>query len=303
MARILLTGATGLIGRNLLATLLADKENEVFITARPKENSLPKSSRCIYLCKDFRDIHKIDLLPSFDVAFHLAAISNTRDHTREELLEINYQASAALITWLADRGTPHIVYASSCALYGRQQILDERNSPDPQTAYAESKALLDEYISSRFLPANITGLRFSNVYGMGETHKGSQASIIHTIYQTLVSEKAIKLFAMGEHQRDWCYVNDAVQALILAGQHQGQDIFNIGSGIVASYNIIAVFCGKVFDGRDSVTIEYIPCPFPETYQHYELCKIDKAIKVLGYRPQYQNLITGISEYFDDLRTV
>ena len=152
---------------------------------------------------------------------------------------------------------------------------------------------------------SVTGLRYCNVYGPGESHKAKMMSMIGQIIRRCLGNENITLFKHGEQKRDWAYVKDVVQANILAMNLATTigDIFNIGGGGSWSFNevvktIIEVVEDKTGYGCGSVT-NFVDCPFPEHYQSHTECSIEKAKEILGFSPSY-DLRSGIEEYVDSL---
>jgi ADP-L-glycero-D-manno-heptose 6-epimerase len=145
----------------------------------------------------------------------------------------------------------------------------------------------------------IIGLRYCNVYGDGEEHKGRSASVISQMYRTMRKGKKFKLFKDGEQRRDWIYVKDVVEANMLAMKYDGpSDIFNIGTGWNPTFNEVASEILCLLNNNGNLIPEFIDCPFPEKYQSNTCCNIEKARTHLGFSPQYD-----VAAGLDDLQKI
>jgi ADP-L-glycero-D-manno-heptose 6-epimerase len=247
-------------------------------------------------------------LDGCDAVVHLAANNDTMDRDRQEMFTANVDSSVSLLYQAGCRGIRHFVYASSCATYGSAPapyIEDEAN-PTPLNVYGESKLVLEKEVESYYQRVaidmhghskmSLVGLRFSNVYGPGEGHKGKRASMVHQIVKNIAQGVTPRLFEFGEQKRDWVCVDDVVQQIILALEYEGPHVvLNSGSGVAESFNKIVEVANKLIRTDNMLTpldILYVANPSPETYQDFTLCDMSKAKRILGHVPKY-DLEAGI----------
>jgi ADP-L-glycero-D-manno-heptose 6-epimerase len=288
MKNILITGGSGFIGSHLVNHFL-ELEYEVFYTGRNNENNV--RGTCVGY--NFANIDWF-VLPKIEAVVHMAAITDTTLYDRNLMFKVNVQDSADLFNAAIGHGCLNIVYASSCGVYGNQDcLLKEDMVTNPLNPYAESKQLLDTVAMGLFDGANMVGLRFSNVYGPNEQHKGKAASMVSRI-KWQMEEGDPKLFKYGEQKRDWVYYKDVIQAVELAIKTGKSGIYNIGSGISESFNEIVRIWNEVL--KLTRTPVYIDNPFEGKYQNLTQVDLSKAGKELNYNSKYR-LQNGIEDYF------
>ncbi len=302
--KILVTGGGGFVGRNLVKRLVADG-HEVTITSTGAEPS-NAASKVLYVSLEGIDWRFVS---GQDVVFHQMANNDTRCFDRDEMWRANVYGPIKLFVTAAQGGCKKFIYASSTAVYGNAEAPYTEETPvSPLVPYAETKAKFDEFAMSFAQEYNVavTGLRYCNVYGPGESHKGKRMSMVGQILRNLLAEEPPVLFRDGEQRRDWLYVMDAVeanvQAMNMSDLHKGA-IYNIGSGRSWTFNDIvrignAVIKEKLRRTYD-VPVSFVDCPFPETYQQHTECAIKKARQSLAFFPRY-DLRSGIEEYVGTL---
>lgn len=293
---VLVTGATGFIGSNLCNRLYED--HFVIALGTSCENQ-PK-------CHKFFSLNLTgtpwDLLPDIDICFHQAANNDTTDLDRTRMLFANFTSPSQFFVELAaTKNCKQFVYASSSSVYGNQPVpyVEDKTPLDPLNPYAESKKIFEEYASAFALEfdVNVVGLRYTNVYGPGEGHKGKRASMIHQLLQKMLRGERPKIFKNGEQQRDWVYIKDVVEANLCAAQHSGSGVFNVGAGETMSFNdIVKTLNYELYTKLDP---EYVDCPFPEKYQSHTLADLTK-IKSIGYSPKY-SIRTGIKKFVEETK--
>jgi ADP-L-glycero-D-manno-heptose 6-epimerase len=217
---------------------------------------------------------------------------------RREMLHGNLDGSVKLFRHVAERGCRKIVYASSTAVYGRNPAPYKEEGPfDLNTPYAESKKLLEEAAESlrKDFPGLATvGLRYCNVYGPRENHKGSRSTMIHQFARQM-KEGNPRLFKFGEQKRDYIYVNDVVKANLCAAKAPGSCVVNCGSGNATTFNRIVEILGEATGIRRKP--EYIENPFEGNYQNDTTCRMTLAEKTIGFTPSY-SIEEGIKDYFE-----
>lgn len=284
--RILITGATGFIG-SCLTKKLVSLGHTVFTTGKSNEQNI--NTQCISYT--FHDINWSAISP-IDAVFHQAAISDTTHPNPSDFYLVNVDYSKILLEQAITHNCKNFIYASSCAVYGAclpPFKEEDANSKTPLNHYGLSKYCFDE-IAMTFNKINIVGLRYSNVYGLGENHKNKSSSMI---YQLIKQRKNPKLFKYGEQKRDFIHIDDVIDANLLA-LNSISGIYNVGSGIATSFNEVVDI---IHDGK--VKITYIDNPYKESYQNYTLCDLTKSNKLLKYEPKI-TLKNGIKSYITEM---
>lgn len=293
--RVLVTGGTGLIGSNI-ALELERQGHEVVITGNMYEEKLPGfKGKLIY--NGILGINW-DAIGQVDAVFHEAGISDPRAPDDAEMMRANFETSKAVFEYAAAHGVKHIVYASSTAVYGTLPAPYREDDPvAPYNAYGESKAKLDAW-AMQFAKENpgirVVGLRYCNVYGPGEMHKGNTATMIYQFAQQMQRGNP-KLFKDGEQKRDYAYVKDVVRANLLALEAKESVVVNCGSGHATTFNRLVEILNQVMGL--SRTPEYIDNPYGASYQSHTQCDMQKAKEKLGFVPEW-DIEKGIKDYFD-----
>jgi ADP-L-glycero-D-manno-heptose 6-epimerase len=291
--RCFVTGGTGFIGFNLVKKLKENGHEVAISTITTSENPAlaPVLGSTLRLIKD-------EAFSYNDVVFHYAANNTTQDKNESEMMEANFHAPVDLFRKFADKGCRRFIYASSAAVYGNSPApFNESSTPlNPLTPYAKSKIEFDQwamdFASDRKI--SVVGLRLANVYGPGESHKKSRASMIYTMMFRVARGERPNLFWDGSQQRDWVYIKDVVQANLAAMKYKnGSLIANIGSGQSWSFNDILKRVNK--NANERYPAYFIPNPYFETYQDHTECDISLAVKELDYKPEY-DLVDGIADY-------
>ena len=284
--RILVTGGTGFVGSSLAERLIA-LGHKVAVSAEDFENPTP----------DGADPYS----ETQDICFHQAANNDTLDGDSEGMFKSNLHEPMELFKRMLAKGCKKFIYASSTAVYGNSECpYGELTKTDPLNPYARSKLAFDEF-AMNFAKENkvsVIGLRYCNVYGPKEQHKGRRASMIYQFYERMSKGLRPRLFKFGEQKRDMCYVKDIVEANVKCMNYDGSGIFNVGSGKPTSFNemvqIINLNLGS------NLSPEYLDCPFEKQYQSHTECDISAANNILGWRPDY-TIERGIQEYVEWLK--
>lgn len=292
--RCLVTGGTGFIGSNL-ALELRNRGLKVIVTGNESEQGLPDDIECFYpglYGIDWDNIGRIDVL------FHQAAMNKTTNPVRAEMMFANYISSVRLFDWAVASGCRRIVYASSTAVYGDVPPPYKESGPvNPLNPYAESKLLLDNHVEGlvrRHPGVKIVGLRYCNVYGPGENHKGKRATMIYQLAQQMRTGRPV-LFAVGEQKRDYIHVKDVVQANILASEAEESCIVNCGSGAATTFNEVVRILNRVMGTKRDPF--YIDNPYKGGYQSHTECDMSLAKEKLGFVPEY-DIENGVRDYYD-----
>lgn len=245
------------------------------------------------------------LLKDYDILFHLGACSSTTEIDASYLVENNFEYTKLLAEESLKNGV-RFVYASSAATYGDgANGYDDKTPIDllkPLNMYGYSKHMFDLYAQRRGFLNRITGIKYFNVFGYGEGHKGDMRSVVLKGYEQIKKEGKIRLFKSykpeykdGEQKRDFLYAKDAakITAYLAFGDHNG--IYNLGRGIAETWNDL-VFA--IFDTlKLSINIEYIEMPetLKSKYQYYTCADTTKLLKT-GYSEGFTQLKDAVSEY-------
>jgi len=231
----------------------------------------------------------------FDAIFHLASITDTTLHDQFVQVHDNVESFRRLLNFARATRT-RIIYASSAATYGRAtEASVEANGAAPANAYAFSKVIMDNIArrTAAELPGwIIVGLRYFNVYGPREAHKGVPASMVYHLAQQMKAGKRPRIFKHGEQKRDFVYVRDAVEASIRALDARISGIYNVGTGQARSFNELIDVLNKCLG--TNFQPEYFDNPHPH-YQNFTQADITSAHSGLGYEPRF-SLEDGVRDY-------
>lgn len=307
--RVLVTGGAGFIGSNLARRLAKDGHDVVaadtFLSAH--WNTLADFTGDVLTLEDRNDIDSIldvvDRGGAFDVIFHEAAItgviakdgSATAGDDFHGFMRNNVEQFRQLLDLAVDTRA-RIVWASSCSVYGRGKAPMRESDPyDPLNIYAFTKVtkerLAKKYESKLAHP--IVGLRYSNVYGPGEDHKGKLASMIHQLAKQMRAGKRPRIFTPGTQRRDFVYIEDVVSANLRAMESKVSGVFNAGAGASWSFNDVVAELNRVLGTH--LEPDYFENPYGFTQDHTE-CDMTLAKEKLGHVPAF-DLKKGIDAYF------
>jgi ADP-L-glycero-D-manno-heptose 6-epimerase len=239
--------------------------------------------------------------------FHLGACSATTELDAGYLMDNNYRYTKILCDW-AVRRNARFVYASSAATYGdgangMRDDETEIESLRPLNAYGYSKQIFDQHAKRRGLFSKIVGLKYFNVYGPNEWHKGDMRSLVNKAYDQVLETGQIGLFKSykpmindGEQQRDFLYVKDAIDMTIhLAVTASASGLFNIGSGEARTWVDLA---NAVFAALSRpAKIEFIEMPeaIRDKYQYFTQANIEK-LRGTGYQGPKHTLEQAVADY-------
>ncbi len=309
---IIVTGAAGFIGSNIIKTLNEQGRTDIIAVDDLKDGTRFVNMADLeihdYLDKDmFLDYINADAFDNIDVVFHEGACSDTTEWDGKFMMENNYEYSKSLLHYCLDNKV-QFVYASSAAVYGGGEIFKEQRSHEqPLNVYGYSKFLFDQYVR-RYIDdaeSQIVGLRYFNVYGPREQHKGTMSSVAFHHNNQIQEHKKVKLFegcdgyANGEQRRDFVYVDDVVKVNLWFWQNPDKSgIFNCGTGRSQSFNDIAK---SVIAWHRFGEIEYIA--FPEhlkgRYQSFTQADIN-LLRSIGYQDEFKTVEQGVKAYLDTI---
>jgi ADP-L-glycero-D-manno-heptose 6-epimerase len=310
---ILVTGGAGFIGSNLVRGLNARGIRDVVVvddlTDGRKFVNLVGADIADYWDKDeLSERLRTGTLERPSAVFHQGACAVTTEWNGRYMMETNYRYSTALLDYCLANRVP-LIYASSAAVYGMTGSFRE-NDPQaerPLNVYGYSKLLFDQYVRARLPQARsqVVGLRYFNVYGPGEAHKGQMASVAFHLHGQVLADGEARLFegsdgyGPGEQRRDFVYVEDVVAVNLWFLDHpEVSGIFNVGTGKSATFNDLA---NAVLEWHGRGVIRYIP--FPEhlrsRYQSFTEADIG-ALRAAGYTASFRDVRSGVTAYLDTL---
>lgn len=307
---VAVTGADGMIGANMLIGLAeAGYRTVLAVDGAGSEQEtryvrdLPHTAykeQGIFLEKITHDA-------SFDISaiIHLGACSDTTETDRAFLMRNNFEYSKTLFEYCA-RNNCRFIYASSAATYGNgnRGYDDAVTDLEPQNYYAESKHLFDLFVrDAQKKPIAWVGLKFINVYGPYESHKGRSASMVYHGYQQVKESGEIKLFASdredygdGEQKRDFIFVKDAVKVMLFFLAHpEKSGIFNVGTGKARTWNNLARTVFTALGAEPRITYIPIPDDLKGTYQYHTEADIS-SLREAGYTDDFLSLEEGVARY-------
>ncbi|HZO93425.1 MAG TPA: ADP-glyceromanno-heptose 6-epimerase [Candidatus Baltobacteraceae bacterium] len=311
--RVVVTGAAGLIGSALLRALNLAGTDDVIAVDR-----LGTSEKWKHLVPlrfaDYLDAEEFfariqaapDAFGAVATVFHLGACSSTTERDASYLIANNVRRSQEIARWALARDA-RLVYASSAATYGARES-DMREDLDPHSLrplnmYGYSKHLFDLWMRREGLLERAVGIKYFNVYGPNEDHKGAMRSVVAKAYEQIRERGAIQLFRSyregigdGEQTRDFLYVKDAAAiTAFLAAEPSARGLYNVGSGRDRSWNDLA---RAVFAALDRpARIEYVEMPevLRGKYQYRTVATIDR-LRAAGWTEPASTLEDAIADY-------
>jgi ADP-L-glycero-D-manno-heptose 6-epimerase len=313
---LLVTGGAGFIGSNVVAALNDAGRADVAV--------------CDVLGHDgkWRNLAKrqlADVLPpaelmewlkgrKLDAVIHLGAISETTATDGDLVIETNFRLSMRLLDWCTANATP-LIYASSASTYGdgAQGFRDEQTVPElkklrPMNLYGWSKHLFDLAVAERVargekMPPQWAGLKFFNVFGPNEYHKGTMMSVLTRRFDDIKAGRGIQLFkshrdgiADGDQRRDFIYVEDVVRVMmwLLATPHVS-GIFNVGTGTARSFKDLMLAAYAALGTRPNIDYIDMPEQIRGSYQYFTQSEGDR-LRSAGYNGGFTTLEDAVSHY-------
>src|ERR1017187_112448 len=311
-ARILVTGGAGFIGSALVWALNRRGCDRIVVC-----DLLGKDEKWRNLAPlRFADYLEADaLLPrlqsgalgKFDLVLHLGACSATTEKDATYLIKNNYEFTRDLAAWsLANKA--RFVYASSAATYGDGSAGMENDDTKldtlrPLNMYGYSKHLFDLHARRAGFLNKMVGLKYFNVFGPNEDHKGDMRSLVHKSFAQVKTEGVIRLFKSyrkdfrdGEQKRDFLYVKDAVaMTLHLAANKKAGGLFNIGSGAARTWIDLANSAFAALNKTPKIEFIEMPEAIRDKYQYYTQADISR-LRAAGYKAPVTSLEEAVKDY-------
>ena len=314
--RILVTGGAGFIGSALIWALNRRGLDQILVADFLGEDEKWKNLSPLrfgdYLEAD-ELIDRVEddcpTLASIKTVFHLGACSSTTEKNAAYLIDNNYNYTKILADWALRRGA-RFVYASSAATYGDgRRGMDDRDESKlgalrPLNMYGYSKHLFDLHAQRRKILHRITGLKYFNVFGPNESHKGDMRSLVHKAYGQIVATGRVQLFKSyrpdyrdGEQQRDFLYVKDAVaMTLALAENPAATGLFNVGSGVASTWLQLTDAIFKALGKPPEVEFIEMPEILRGKYQYFTQADVAKMRGAAPGLPAVSPLAESVADY-------
>jgi ADP-L-glycero-D-manno-heptose 6-epimerase len=310
-SRVLVTGGAGFIGSALVWALNRRGCDDIVVcdilgTNEKWRNLAPLRFADYVEAADLLPRLQSGALGKFDLVLHLGACSSTTEKDATCLIRNNYEFTKDLATWaLANK--VRFVYASSAATYGDGSagMEDDEAKLDtlrPMNMYGYSKHLFDLHAWRGGFLNKIVGLKFFNVFGPNEDHKGDMRSVVHKSFGQVQTEGVIRLFksyrkdfADGEQKRDFLYIKDAVaMTLHLAANRKAGGLFNIGSGAARTWIDLANSVFTALDKKPKIEFIEMPEAIRDKYQYFTQADISR-LRAAGYKEKITSLEVAVAD--------
>ena len=315
------TGGAGFIGSNIVAALEKRGNAKIAVIDRLRDGDKWKNLAKRELCDIIHPDDTLDFLEdnstNIKAVFHMGAISATTERDADLIIENNFQLSLDLWKWCTAHQT-RFIYASSAATYGAGEAgFEDDNSIDalakfkPLNPYGWSKHLFDRRVarmvdSGDAHPPQWAGLKFFNVYGPNEYHKGSMRSVVNKLYPDAVAGKEAQLFKShhpdysdGGQMRDFIYIDDCIDVMMwLLDNETISGLFNCGTGKARSFRDLAVAVFEALGKKPK--IKFVPTPknIRDKYQYFTEADT-RNLRSAGYKKEFTELEDGVRSYVSD----
>ncbi len=318
---IVVTGGAGFIGSNIVAALATDEGRDVTVCDvvgdGDKWRNLSKHTLADIIPPDELFGYLEAAAHDIEAIIHMGAISSTTETDVDWILANNFRLSLDLWTWCARHET-RFIYASSAATYGDGGAgFDDAAAEDaladlrPLNPYGWSKHLFDRRVARLVAtaprrPRQWVGLKFFNVYGPNEYHKGGQRSVAHQIYESVAAERPVRLFKShhrdyddGGQMRDFVWVGDCVAVVQwLLANRSVNGLYNMGTGAARSFDDLARAVSVAMGTTPEIEYVDMPPEIRERYQYFTEARMDR-LRAAGYDAPFTALEDGVATYVRD----
>ncbi len=309
MNKILVTGGAGFIGSAIVWRLNEFGRENILVVDRHddagKENNLePLKFTDFVDADDF--ISRLGDFKDTDVIFHMGACSSTTETDEVYMMSNNYQYTKDLADF-AVANEIRFIYASSAATYGDGSAgmndgADGLDKLQPLNLYGQSKHLFDQYAARNGMFDRIVGLKYFNVFGPNENHKGDMRSLVNKAFDQVNSTGKLQLFksanpdyADGEFGRDFVYLRDAVDMTLHFMESKTGGLFNVGSGRMNTWNALADAIFKALDLQKNVEFVDMPANLRDRYQYHTQADLTR-LRAAGYTADTTQLDAAVADY-------
>jgi ADP-L-glycero-D-manno-heptose 6-epimerase len=312
---IVVTGGAGFIGSATLRYLNDQGYHNLLVvdrlgTSLKWQNLVGKRYQDIIHSSKLMDFLK-NSSSKVSAIIHLGAISSTTEIDAHLLLENNYRYTIHLAQYAVENNI-RFIYASSAATYGMGELgfKDCHHSLEhlrPLNMYGYSKHMVDLWLKHNHYLDKVVGLKYFNVFGPNEAHKGSMASVIYHFFSAAKEKQKIRLFASndkeryqnGEQSRDFIYVKDAVKMTCAFLDNDKKGIYNIASGVSTTWNTLAKNVFEALDVKGQIEYFDMPEKLSKQYQNYTCAERSKLKNALGDLAQVTPFKEAVQEYVHD----
>ena len=322
---IIVTGGAGFIGANIVKGLNARGLNNILVVDDLSDGNKVRNIESCDI-QDYMDkddfLQRIDQGMEFDgmsAIFHQGACSDTMEADGRYIMQTNYEYSKSLFHYCGQHSIPFI-YASSASVYGGGDTFrEEPEYEQALNAYAYSKLLFDRYVrkNSAMSESQVVGLRYFNVYGYGEAHKGRMASVAYHFFNQYKEQGYVNLFAGsggyadGEQLRDFVWVKDVVDVNLHFLEHpENKGVFNVGTGRAQSFNDVATAALNTLENANKTTAEWVaekkiryiefPAALVGKYQSYTKADLSNLTISGDFNKSFATVEEGVKSYVQQL---
>ncbi len=311
---IIITGGAGFIGSAMVWELNSKGENDIIVvddlgsTATEKWRNLSGLRFTDIVPKDlFPDLLERDALKGISAIIHMGANSSTTETDADYLLTNNFGYSKKIGSWCLAHDV-RLIYASSAATYGDgsngySENIDRLDTLRPLNMYGYSKQLFDRWALQHGLLNRAAGLKFFNVYGPNEYHKGDMSSVVYKAFNQIEEKGTLGLFQShrpdyldGEQLRDFVYIRDCTRIMAwMIENPSATGLFNIGTGMARSFNDLARATFSALGREPAITYTPMPETLRDKYQYYTCAEIQK-LRSAGYSEAFTSIEEGVRRY-------
>ncbi|MDD4870150.1 MAG: ADP-glyceromanno-heptose 6-epimerase [Kiritimatiellae bacterium] len=309
----IVTGGAGFIGCNIVKALNEKGNNNIIVvddigSDKAKEKNLKAVRFHKFIgINEFRKLFVAGKMKNADVIFHMGACSSTTETNEEYLIDNNFIYTRQLCEWCL-RHNSRFIYASSAATYGDGSLGYSDNdmlTPQlkPLNLYGRSKQMFDLWALENKMLNKIVGLKYFNVYGPHEDHKGDMRSVINKAYDQILQTGELKLFKSykpdyrdGEQERDFIHVKDAVKVSLFFEEHRNvSGIFNCGTGKARTWIDLAKAVFTAMEQKPQIKFIEMPLEIRDKYQYHTQADMTK-LRSVGYNEPFTSIEEGAKEY-------